>query len=89
MIRRNLDNNTHLEYSQYSKRKMDWDRAWLYCATYTYKDKYNWRLLTVDEFRSDPDVYGWYGTPDLRWRSHDDKFPAFALPVRDRGPAVT
>jgi hypothetical protein len=53
MIRRDLAYNTHLEYLDYSNYKMDWDSAWLYCATCTYKDMYDWRMLTPYEFRND------------------------------------
>jgi hypothetical protein len=83
MIRRDLDYNKHLEYLDYSNYKMDWDNAWLYCATCTYKDMYDWRMLTLYEFRNDPDIHGWHAA------SRKNNFPAFVLPVRDRGPAVT
>jgi len=81
MIRRDLDYNEHLEYAPYSKNKIVWDKAWLYCATCTYNNKYDWRMLTVNEFRSDPDVHGWFCVPK-------QMVEFVVLPVRDRGPAV-
>jgi hypothetical protein len=83
MIRRDLDYNKHLEYLDYSNYKMDWDNAWLYCATCTYKDMYDWRMLTLYEFRNDPDIHGWHAA------SRTANLPAFVLPVRTIGPAVT
>ena len=83
MIIRDLFNNPHLEYAAYSNHRIDWDEAWLYCATLTHKNKYDWRMLTLDEFRNDKDIRGWHGEPK------QFTFPAVVLPVRDRGPAVT
>jgi hypothetical protein len=77
---RSLGYNKHLEYAEYSNYKIYWDDTWLYCATCTYNNKYDWRMFTRDEFCNDPNAYGWYGI---------DGVPAFILPVRDRGPAVT
>ena len=83
MIRRKIEYNTHLEYAPYSNYKTDWDGAWLYCATLTYNNRYDWRMLTNAEFFNDPDVHGWHSI------ARYDGFPAFVLPVQDRGPAVT
>jgi hypothetical protein len=82
MIRKGLDHNKHLEYAPYSKNKIGWDNAWLYCATCTYDDKYDWRMLTVNEFRNNLYIHGWNCVPI-------EMVEFVVLPVRDRGPAVT
>jgi len=38
-----------------------YDEAWLYCATLTYDNKYNWRMPTRTEWMLIPSaVYSWY-----------------------------
>ena len=34
-----------------SLHKVDYDTAWLYTATLTHKDKYDWRWPTLSDFR--------------------------------------
>jgi hypothetical protein len=34
-----------------SLHKVDYDTAWLYTATLTHKDKYEWRWPTLSDFR--------------------------------------
>ena len=38
-----------IEKAEKSKKKFLYDDAWLYCATLTYDNKYNWRIPTFNE----------------------------------------
>ena len=36
--------------------KMSYDEAWLYCATLTYKNKYDWRIPADAEFTYNEEI---------------------------------
>lgn len=66
------------EYATHSEDSVSFDQAWLYCATCTHNDKYDWRLPTHQEWiMNDIPYYVWF----------DDRFAVAAevynvIPVR-------
>lgn len=45
-----------IEIAPLLEHKMDYDGAWLYCATLTYNNKYDWRIPTDDEFTYNEEI---------------------------------
>ncbi len=45
-----------IEIAPLSDFKMSYDKAWLYCATLTYKNKYDWRIPTDAEFTYNEEI---------------------------------
>jgi hypothetical protein len=45
-----------IELAPQPKERMNFDTAWLYCATLTYKNKYDWRIPTNAEVRYNEEI---------------------------------
>ena len=45
-----------IEIAPLLEHKIDYDGAWLYCATLTYNNKYDWRIPTDDEFTYNEEI---------------------------------
>jgi hypothetical protein len=72
-----------IEIGPRTKKKMSYDDAWLYCATLTHDNYYNWRIPTQQEYL-DPDFvhsHVWDQSDAKTYRLKDIMFPT--VPVRD------
>ena len=68
-----------LEYAPEAKEYMEYDEAWLYCATCTYHNHYDWRLPTYKEYNQSKLIRTWYEDRP------DDKLPdRHVTPVRTK-----
>ena len=59
-----------IELAPILKDHLSYDEAWLYCATLTYNNKYDWRIPTEDEFIYNEEIsdQSFDQTDDLRYR---------------------
>lgn len=46
-----------IEFAPMPPGRVTFDAAWLYCATLTYNNKYDWRIPTEDEFCSYEEIH--------------------------------
>jgi hypothetical protein len=60
-----------------SSEPVDYDIAWLYCATLEYNGHRDWRMPTAVEYALDESIWGWYVD-----RSDDLHFQHHVKPVR-------
>jgi hypothetical protein len=49
-----------IELAPEAKEHMNYDTAWLYCATLTRNNHYDWRLPTNKEYNESPLIMNWY-----------------------------
>lgn len=68
-----------IEFAPEVLDRINYDTAWLYCATLTYKNKYDWRIPTHDEYTRSAIISGWFENrqTDILWhcqpvRTKDD-----------------
>jgi hypothetical protein len=66
-----------IELAPTSKYTMTYDEAWLYCATLTHSNKYDWRMPTIQDM--DIDTEGWLLNDEEVYYS----WPMVVTPVRD------
>ena len=66
-----------IEQAPRFKQDITYDEAWLYCATLTHNNNYDWRLPTHKEYMNCEHIVGWFKDRDS-WGD----FPI--IPVRDK-----
>ena len=61
-----------IEVAPLLEHELDYDGAWLYCATLTYNNKYDWRVPTEDEFIHNEEIsdQSFDQSDDGRYRRH-------------------
>ena len=70
-----------IELAYKSQDKLCKDPAWLYCATCTHDNKYDWRLPTDHELNTDELLNSSY---QFTWAEDDMAgYVLYAIPVRD------
>jgi hypothetical protein len=75
-----------IEHADESPHKITCDEAWLYCATLTHNNKYDWRMPTYDErmkleFFDIWDIVDYIDRPNAAWLNYNAT--CFIIPVRD------
>jgi len=49
-----------IELAPQEPERMEYDQAWLYCATLTYDNKYDWRMPTNWEWNRTAGMRSWF-----------------------------
>jgi len=75
-----------IELAPRLEKDVDYDTAWLYHATCTHDDKYNWRLLTKNEYYFDDrfKVGGYNGNAGVWYEDRITPYQWYCLPVRTK-----
>ena len=68
-----------IELALRTLKEMPYDEAWLYCVTCTHDNYYDWRIPTVDEYKSSRCVLSWHET---RYKFLDPRY--HVTPVRTK-----
>ena len=68
-----------LKMADTSPHALSYDDAWLYCATCTHDNKYDWRLPTHYEYRTNQlrNIYGW--TEDSEYNGKIRAYPVRSM----------
>jgi hypothetical protein len=63
-----------------SPERVDYDTAWLHCATLTHDNKYDWRLPTHAEYIHYLNLIGWHDSVNMPELPNNWEF--YVIPVR-------
>ena len=70
-----------LELGPETNERVDYDTAWLHCATCTHDNYYDWRLPTHKEYMDSPIIRSWFEA-GIRMPGRDWTF--YVTPVRTK-----